>query len=92
MKYIRKTYCNTFQIEKNLYGKIISYGSFKDLKQAKEYRDLCVEKDFEKLPTQDIYAVINVAGLLPAYLKEYNPFAFKLKFLSRNAVFDTCEK
>lgn len=38
--------------------------------------DLCVEKDFEKLPTQDIYAVINVAGLLPAYLKEYNPFAY----------------
>lgn len=47
MKYIRKTYCNTFQIEKNLNGKIISYGSFKDLKQAKEYRDLCVEKDWD---------------------------------------------
>ena len=32
--------------------------------------------DFEKLPKEDIYAVVNLAGLLPAYLKEYDPFAY----------------
>ncbi len=38
--------------------------------------DICKDEDFEKLPTDDIYAVVNMAGLLPAYLKEYNPFAY----------------
>ena len=32
--------------------------------------------DFDKLPKEDIYAVVNLAGLLPAYLKEYDPFAY----------------
>lgn len=38
--------------------------------------DLRCETDFEKLPKEDIYAVVNVAGLLPAYLKEYNPLSY----------------
>lgn len=38
--------------------------------------DICKTEDFEKLPTEDVYAVINTAGLLPAYLKEYDPFAY----------------
>lgn len=38
--------------------------------------DLCNEADFAKLPTDDIYAVVNLAGILPAYLKEYNPFTY----------------
>lgn len=38
--------------------------------------DLCNPKDFEKLPNEEIYAVVNLAGLLPAYLKEYDPFKY----------------
>lgn len=38
--------------------------------------DLCVPDDFDKLPTEDVYAVVNVAGLLPAYMKQYDPFAY----------------
>ena len=38
--------------------------------------DLCVADDFDKLPMEDVYAVVNVAGLLPAYMKQYDPFAY----------------
>lgn len=38
--------------------------------------DIRNAEDFEKLPTEDIYAVVNMAGLLPAYLKDYDPFAY----------------
>lgn len=38
--------------------------------------DLTKSEDFTKLPTEDVYAVVNLAGLLPAYLKEFNPFAY----------------
>lgn len=38
--------------------------------------DICKEFDFDKLPTDDIYAVVNLAGVLPAYLKEFDPFKY----------------
>lgn len=38
--------------------------------------DIRNEKDFEQLPKEDVHAVVNMAGLLPAYLKEYDPFAY----------------
>lgn len=38
--------------------------------------DLRKAEDFEKLPQTDLYAVVNAVGLLPAYLKEYDPFAY----------------
>lgn len=38
--------------------------------------DICNQTDFHKLPKEDIYAVVNLAGILPAYLKEYNPFKY----------------
>lgn len=43
-----------------------------------QYLRLDVNKaeDFQKLPTDDVYAVINLAGLLPAYLKDYDPFVY----------------
>lgn len=43
-----------------------------------QYLRLDVNKaeDFQKLPTDDVYAVINLAGLLPAYLKNYDPFVY----------------
>lgn len=38
--------------------------------------DLNNPNDFKILPRDNIYAVVNLAGLLPAYLKEYNPFDY----------------
>ena len=38
--------------------------------------DLTRAEDFEKLPKEGVYAVVNMAGLLPAYLKEYDPFKY----------------
>ena len=38
--------------------------------------DITRAEDFEKLPSENIYAVVNFAGLLPAYLKEYDPFKY----------------
>lgn len=38
--------------------------------------DICKEEDFKKLPTENVYAIVNATGVLPAYLKEYNPFTY----------------
>jgi UDP-glucose 4-epimerase len=38
--------------------------------------DLCKPETFDNLPVNEIYAVVNLAGVLPAYLKEYDPFAY----------------
>ncbi len=38
--------------------------------------DVLNQADFDKLPTENVYAIINLTGLLPAYFKEYNPFAY----------------
>lgn len=38
--------------------------------------DICDDNDFNKLPVDDVYAVINAAGLLPAYIDKYDPFAY----------------
>ena len=38
--------------------------------------DLNRAEDFEKLPTEDVHAVVNLAGLLPAYIDHYDPFAY----------------
>lgn len=38
--------------------------------------DICSAEDFDKLPCEDVHAVVNLAGLLPAYLKEYDPFKY----------------
>lgn len=38
--------------------------------------DITDELDFKKLPTNNLYAVVNLAGILPAYLKDYNPFKY----------------
>ncbi len=49
---------------------------FKD--NSIEYKrvDISCAEDFKKLPQADVHAVVNLAGLLPAYLKEYDPFAY----------------
>lgn len=38
--------------------------------------DVCNDAGFENLPTEDVYAIINLTGILPAYLKSYDPFAY----------------
>ena len=38
--------------------------------------DICRETDFACLPKEDLYAVVNLTGLLPAYLRTYDPFAY----------------
>ena len=38
--------------------------------------DLRKEEDFKHLPTEDVYAVVNLAGILPAYKKDFDPFAY----------------
>ena len=38
--------------------------------------DACSPDDFRKLPQDDVYAVVNLIGLLPAYLNAYDPFAY----------------
>ena len=38
--------------------------------------DICKEEDFKALPTSDIYAIVNLTGILPAYLKTYDPYAY----------------
>ncbi|MDM0469386.1 nucleoside-diphosphate sugar epimerase [Clostridium perfringens] len=41
---------------------------------AKYYRvDITNEDDFKKLPTEEIYAVVNLAAILPAYMEGYKP-------------------
>lgn len=38
--------------------------------------DVCSDSDFQRLPTEDVYAVVNLAGILPAHLKKYDPFKY----------------
>lgn len=38
--------------------------------------DVCREEDFNKLPTENIYAIVNLVGVLPAYTSVYNPYSY----------------
>ena len=38
--------------------------------------DISRKSDFDKLPTEGIYAVVDFAGILPAYLSEDNPYKY----------------
>ena len=72
-------YCNE-HLDKNEY-ELIAVGRKKtDWFAAHGIRyervDLTRAEDFDRLPQKDVYAVVNMAGLLPAYLKEYDPFRY----------------
>lgn len=54
--------------------KNLNYFKDKGIKTVKV--DICKDEDFKALPTDDIYAIVNLTGLLPAYLKKYDPFAY----------------
>ena len=49
---------------------------FKNLGICYETVDLRCAEDFDKLPSNDVYAVVNMTGLLPAYMKTFDPFAY----------------
>lgn len=49
---------------------------FKDTGLKTAVVDICQDSDFENLPTDDVFAIVNLTGLLPAYLKVYDPFAY----------------
>lgn len=38
--------------------------------------DICNQVDFEKLPQKNVYAVINLAGIMPATMKGYDPYPY----------------
>ena len=38
--------------------------------------DVTKDEDFNKLPSEDVYGIVNLTGLLPAYFKDYNPYAY----------------
>lgn len=38
--------------------------------------DVTKQEDFLKLPTKDVWGIVNLTGLLPAYFKEYDPYAY----------------
>ncbi len=68
------------QIDKSKY-EIVAIGRKKTdffLNLGVEYYRVDISKgsDFECLPTEDIYAVVNLAGVLPAHLENYNPFTY----------------
>lgn len=72
-------YCNQY-LDKQEY-ELIAVGR-KDTgwfeKNGITYRQVDIRRgeDFAKLPQEDVHAVVNLAGLLPAYLKEFDPFAY----------------
>ena len=38
--------------------------------------DICKSSDFNKLPQENVYAVILLAGIMPASMKGYNPYSY----------------
>ena len=34
------------------------------------------DEDLKKLPRENVYAIVNLIGILPAYLEKYDPFAY----------------
>ncbi len=38
--------------------------------------DITNSNDFERLPKKDVYAVVNMAGVLPAYLESFDPIVY----------------
>lgn len=72
-------YCKT-HLDRSQY-EVIAVGrkdtAFFAENQISYYRgDIRTPELFQELPQTDIYAVVNMAGLLPAYLREYDPFAY----------------
>ncbi len=71
-------YCNSY-IDKNEY-ELIAVGrrktDFFNRNNIKYIQvDITKAEDFEKLP-EDVHAIVNLTGILPAYLDKYDPFKY----------------
>lgn len=38
--------------------------------------DVCKPEDFDRLPQEDVYAVVHLAGAMPATMRGYNPYPY----------------
>ena len=72
-------YCNS-HIDKTKYEVIASGIDDTDFftNQGIKYirLDITKQEEFNKLPFEDVHAIVNLAGVLPAYLSSYNPFVY----------------
>lgn len=55
--------------------------------------DITKEKEFEKLPTDNVYAVVDLAGLMPARMKGYNPYKYiEVNIIGNLNILEYCRK
>ena len=71
--YLKKNLSNEYEVVA-VGRKDLSFFSDKGIKTVNV--DICCSDDFEKLPRDNVYAIVNMAGLLPAYVSTYDPFAY----------------
>lgn len=72
---------NLLKISKDEEYQLIACGRRKDVfwkQHGFEYVcvDICDESSFESLPKNDVYAVVDFAGVMPATMCGYNPYAY----------------
>lgn len=55
--------------------------------------DITKKEEFEKLPQEDIYAVVDLAGLMPARMKGYDPFKYiDVNIIGNFNILEYCKK
>ena len=55
--------------------------------------DISREEEFEKLPKEDVYAVIYLAAVIPSYMEEYNPESYiKTNIVGTYHVLEYCRR
>lgn len=55
--------------------------------------DISREEEFEKLPKEDVYAVIYLAAVIPSYMEEYNPESYiKTNIVETYHVLEYCRR
>lgn len=55
--------------------------------------DITKEKEFEKLPTDNVYAVVDLAGLMPARMRGYNPYKYiDVNIIGNLNILEFCRK
>lgn len=55
--------------------------------------DITKKEEFEKLPKEDVYAVVDLAGLMPARMKGYNPYKYiDVNIIGNLNILEYCRK
>ena len=55
--------------------------------------DLSKPEDFDRLPSEDVYAVIDLAAVIPSYMSVYNPMSYiESNFIGSVNVLEYCRK